>query len=91
MLSGVVPGPIALLRKALANLAAEPSEQEERLSRIVIQDELALDFANAFESLASLTEADLLDDSTMTDLSVLYEKFSVGPDDSLWLEDLDSP
>jgi hypothetical protein len=87
----MVPGPIAILRKALANLAAQPSEQEERLSGSVIQDELALDFANGFESLASLPEADVLDDDTLTDLGVLYEKLSVGPSDSLWSEDLNSP
>lgn len=91
MLGGMVPGPIAMLRKALANLAAEPSEQEKRLSGSVVQDELALDFANAFEALASLPEAAALDDSTMADLGVLYERFSVGSEDALWVEDLNSP
>jgi hypothetical protein len=80
-----------LLREALANLAAEPSAQEERLRGAVVQDELALDFANAFESLASLAEADALDSGTITDLRVLHDKFSVGPGDSLWSEDLYSP
>ena len=91
MLRDVVPGPNALLRDALANLAAEPSEQKERLRGMVVRDELALDFTNAFESMAPLPEADMLDDSTKADLHVLYDKFSVGPDDSLWSEDLYSP
>jgi hypothetical protein len=91
MLGIVACGPIVLLRAALANLAAEPLEQEERLRGAVVQDELALDFANGFEALASLPEADSLDASTMTDLRVLYDNFSVGPDDPLWSEPLDSP
>jgi hypothetical protein len=91
MLSNVVSGPIVLLRDSLAQLAAEPPEQEERLSGMVVRDELALDFANAVESLASLPDADMLDGSTMADLRGLYDRISVGPDDSLWTEDLYSP
>lgn len=91
MLCSVVPRPIAMLRQALANLAADPSEQEKRLSGGLIQDELALDFANAFEALASLPVADALDDSTMADLGDLYERLSIGSDDSLWVEHLNSP
>ena len=90
MLSGVTSGPLALLRTALANLAADPVEQERRLSGAVTQDELALDFANAVRALASLPVGDRLDDGTMTDLRVLDEALSVGPDDPLWSEGLDS-
>lgn len=87
----MVSGSIALLSEALTQLAAEPGEQEERFSRAVARDELALDYANGFESLASLPLAEALDEGTMSDLRVIYEKVSGGPDDSLWSEDLKSP
>ncbi len=60
MLGYVVPGPIVALRKALANLAAAPSEQEERLRGSVVRDELALDFTYAYEALTSLPDAYVL-------------------------------
>jgi hypothetical protein len=90
MLCGVTSSPLAFLRHALANLAADPEEQERRLTGTMVRDELALDFGNAFESLASLPAADRLDDVTMADLGVLYEALSVGPEDPLWSEGLDS-
>jgi hypothetical protein len=91
MLGCVVPGPIVTLRKALAGLAAAPSEQEERLHGAVVRDELALDFSYAYEALASLPDAYALDGNTLTELRTLYAKFSVAADDSLWSESLNSP
>jgi hypothetical protein len=87
----MVSGRIAILTEALTHLAAEPHEQEERFRGPVVRDELALDYANGFESLASLPWADALNEGTVSDLRVIYEKLSVGPDDSLWSEDLKSP
>ncbi len=90
MLSAMTSGPLALLRKALESLAADSVEQQRRLRGAVIQDELALDFASAFASLASLPANDRPNDATMADLRVLDEVLSAGPEDPLWSEGLDS-
>jgi hypothetical protein len=39
----------ALLRAALANLAADPEQQSQRLAGAVIRDELALEFGDAYD------------------------------------------
>ena len=90
MLADMLPGPVLMLQKALSNLAADPMEQQERLAGSVVRDELALDFANAYEALSSLSESDTLDGGTLNELEVLYDQLSVGPKDPLWEEDLAS-
>ena len=79
------------LRNALANLAAEPSGQEERLRGMVVRDELALHSRTPLSLSRHGRNSGMLDDSTMADLRVLSDKFSVGPHDSPWSEDLSSP
>ncbi|RIJ77994.1 hypothetical protein D1871_04730 [Nakamurella silvestris] len=88
--ASMLPRPISLLREALSNLAAEPAEQQRWLDGSAVKDELALDFANAYEALSSLDEPDTLDGGTMNELQALYDQLSVAADDPLWEEGLAS-
>lgn len=74
------------LRRALRNLAASPEVQEERHAGTVIRDELALDFANAYEAArgAGLKQAD----AAWPNLDRIYRELSAPPEDPLWTEEL---
>lgn len=77
----------ALLRAALANLAADPEQQSQRLAGSVIRDELALDFGDAY-GMARRDED--LDPAARELLGLIDAELSVPPEDPLWTEDLAS-
>ena len=75
-----------VLREALWHLSLEPHHQREELAGMVVPDELALDLANAVDSLehAQETAGIRLASSLVGEVRRLCDMLDVSPGDPLW-------
>ena len=81
--------PFHLLRDALWQLGLEADEQRRELSGTVVPDELALDLANAVESIeyAQKSAGLRLTEDVFADLERLSALFDASPGDPFWADE----
>lgn len=84
-----VSNPFRLLRESLWNLSLEPADQRSELNGTAVTDELALDLANAVESLERTQQAagTRPGEDLLAEVRRLNALLAAQPDDAMWEDD----